>query len=203
MACFDYAGCARKQGIFEIQDLCKDGNPPFDQTCWLLLSGAIRPSDIHGDRNGSFLYGITKDFANMEGKILKEKGKLRNRVTDLYMEKSNAVGQVRRHFKHCMNNALKPVLYYSGHGEIGTGNWCFNDGTLGIEEICDMQQGVCQPPYIVSDTCYSGHWANFCLRKEIKGFHCLAACPDYSFANYIQGMHIFTNLYINNKYEIK
>ena len=91
-----------------IQDLCKDGNPPFDQTCWLLLSGATdapdydsitmrRPCDIHGDRNLTFLYGIMKDFANMEGKILKEKGKIHNRVMDLYMEKSNAAGPIRRH----------------------------------------------------------------------------------------------------------
>ena len=35
---------------------------------------------------------------------------------------------------------------------------------------------------IFSDACYSGHWANFCLRKGIGGFHCVAVCPEYSTA---------------------
>jgi len=33
---------------------------------------------------------------------------------------------------------------------------------------------------IFSDTCYSGHWANFCLKKNLAGFNCLAACPEFS-----------------------
>ena len=30
------------------------------------------------------------------------------------------------------------MLYYTGHGEIGTGNWCFADGTVSIQEIFNM-----------------------------------------------------------------
>ena len=61
--------------------------------------------------------------------------------------------KIRDHLEYCKNQnlKLKPGLYYSGHGEIGTGNWCFSDGKIGIDEICDMLPGECYPPIIVSD----------------------------------------------------
>ena len=108
--------------------------------------------------------------------------KLWNKVMDLYLEKRDAVNKIRNFFNHCQKNGFKPMLYYTGHGEIGTGNWCFNDGTLSIQEIDDMLPGECYYPTIVSDACYSGHWANFCLAKDINGFKCLAASPEYSVA---------------------
>ena len=193
-----YAGCAKNQGILQIQDLCKDGNPPFHQTSWLLLSGATDPPkdisiskrrqrDIHGNKSGSFLAGLTKDFANMEGKIIKERGQLHNVVRNLRLKKSFALDEIRDHFEHCKRENLKPALYYAGHGEIGTGNWCFDDGTLSIQEISDMVRCECQLPVIVSDCCFSGHWANFCLNKGMKGFHCFAACPFDTMANDIDG----------------
>ena len=45
----------------------------------------------------------------------------------------------------------------------------------------------CYYPLIFSDACYSGHWANFCLDKDIGGFHCLAACPEFSTALDVPG----------------
>ena len=105
-----------------------------------------------------------------------------NKVMDLYLEKRDAVNKIRKFFNHCQKNGFKPMLYYTGHGEIGTGNWCFNDGTLSIQEIDDMLPGECYYPTIVSDACYSGHWANYCLKKDINGFKCLSASPEYSVA---------------------
>ena len=72
----------------------------------------------------------------------------------------------------------------------GTGNWCFNDGKISIEEILDLVPRDCFYPMIFSDTCYSGHWAKFCLNKKIEGFECLSACPDYSTAVEIDGVLI-------------
>jgi len=43
---------------------------------------------------------------------------------------------------------------------------------------------------IFSDTCYSGHWANFCLKKKLSGFNCLAACPEFSKAVDTKGLFI-------------
>ena len=81
------------------------------------------------------------------------------------------------------------MLYYTGHGETGTGNWCFSDGTISIQEIFDMVPGGCYYPLIFSDACYSGHWANFCLGKSIGGFHCLAACPEFPTALDTKGVY--------------
>ena len=38
-----------------------------------------------------------------------------------------------------MNQSPKaaPVIYYSGHGEMYTGNWCFQNLQLGISEIVE------------------------------------------------------------------
>ena len=96
------------------------------------------------------------------------------------MTKSEALQHIRELFDECKRKGTQPMLYYTGHGEIGTGNWCFADGTISIQEIFDMLPGEMCYPMIFSDACYSGHWANFCLWKGIPGFNCLAACPEYS-----------------------
>ena len=85
------------------------------------------------------------------------------------------------------------MLYYTGHGEIGTGNWCFEDGTISIQEIFDKMPGGCYYPMIFSDACFSGNWANFCLNKGIAGFNCLAACPEYSKATDTKGVYRANN----------
>ncbi|CAH3144891.1 unnamed protein product, partial [Porites lobata] len=137
--------------------------PTDESTLWLLLSGASnppenieiskrRPRDDPGDGNGAFLDGVTHDLANME-----------------YLVRSKLY-----------NTEAVPMLYYTGHGETGTGNWCFANGTISIEEISNLLPVDCFYPMIFSDACYSGHWANFCLNNGIEGFECLAACPEYS-----------------------
>ena len=155
---------------------------------WLLLSGATDPPnaidittrrkrDSRGDKSGAFLRGITRDFVNMEDKI---GAKLYNKVMNLYLKKADAQEEIGNFFSYCQESGYKPMLYYSGHGEIGTGNWCFHDGTLSIQEIEDMLLPYYDwlHPTIISDACYSGHWANFCLEFEI--FQCLSACPEFS-----------------------
>ena len=170
--------------------------PTSIETKWLLLSGASDPPrgidisdrrtrDTPGVKGGTFLSGVTHDLANMEGAVGIN---LFNRVKDLYLKKSTALGHIRRLIDTCKREQGKPMLYYTGHGEIGTGNWCFADGTISIQEILDMLPEGTYYPMIFSDACYSGHWANFCLKKNIAGFHCLAACPDYSKAFDTKGM---------------
>ena len=163
---------------------------------WLLLCGATDPPteisisdrrtrDVRGDKNGHFLKGVTRDLLNMEDAV---GTKLFNTVKDLYLTKSEALGKTRKFFEACKPNKFHPMLYYTGHGEIGTGNWCFDDGTLSIQEIFDMVPEGVYYPMIFSDACYSGHWANFCINKGIPGFHCLAACPNFSKAFDTAGM---------------
>ena len=185
---YSFAGSAIKQGpnVGRI-DRWSEWNPTFLEPKWLLLSGASDPPscinisdrrtrDIPGVRSGTFLSGVTLDLANMEAAVGIN---LFNTVKDLYLTKSTASGHIRRLFDTCKREQNKPILYYTGHGSIGTGNWCFSDGTISIQEILDMLPEGMYHPMIFSDACYSGHWANFCLKKNIAGFNCLAACPEY------------------------
>ena len=162
---------------------------------WFLLSGATDPpSDIaiSSRRNrdgcrGAFLKGIGHDFVNMENKCGKQ---LWNKYMNLYLKKKDAKRMIRDFFDDCQKDDYKPILYYSGHGEIGTGNWCFHDGTLSIREIHKMLPIGCLYPTIISDACYSGHWANYCLevnRENFYDFQCLSACPEYSSAEDLPG----------------
>ena len=163
---------------------------------WLLLSGATDPPtdisisdrrtrDAREERNGPFLKGVTRDLVNMEDAV---GTKLFNTIKNLYLLKSDAIANIKAFFEECKQKKSHPMLYYTGHGEIVTGNWCFNDGTISIEEILDMVPEDVYYPMIFSDACYSGHWADFCLNKGIPGFHCLAACPYYSKAIDTAGM---------------
>ena len=163
---------------------------------WLLLSGASDPPrsivisdrrtrDCPGTRGGTFLSGVAKDLANMEAAVEDE---LFNTVKDLRQTRTKALDQVNSLFEECRSQGAKPMLYYTGHGEKGTGNWCFRDGKISLQTILDMHPKGTLHAMIFSDTCYSGHWANFCLEKNIQGFHCLAACPEYSKAIDTRGL---------------
>lgn len=160
------------------------------QSRWLLLAGASDPpSEIkvserrkkRTEKDSAFLPGIRWDIFNMEKKVTRGKKacSLFNTVRNLFLTKEEACREIKRLFDECKEGKLQPRLYYTGHGEIGTGNWCFSNGTISIEEIVAwLPEGVVNP-VIVSDACYSGHWANFCLNCT-RDILCLAACPEFS-----------------------
>ena len=193
------AGSAIAQGPYVGRiDRWSDWDPTSIEPKWLLLSGASdppkdvkiskrRPRDNPGVRSGEFLAGVTHDLANMEAAV---GTKLFNTVKDLYLTKSRALEHINSLFDICEREEVHPMLYYTGHGEIGTGNWCFADGTISIQEIFDAVPEGTYYPMIFSDACYSGHWANFCFKKNISGFDCLAACPEYSTAIDTTGVYI-------------
>ena len=82
---------------------------------------------------------------------------------------------------------------YKGHGQAGTGNWCFQDGTLSILDIQKLVGG--QYPLIIADCCFSGHWSDQCSIENQKGqtteFHTLSAAPAYSAAIDHSGMYYY------------
>lgn len=166
-------------------------NPPSIGTKWLLLAGATDPpreisiSDRR-KKGGTFLHCVCDDLKNVENAI---GGNLFNIVRSLTLKKSEAVRAIRELFDECLKDKSKPILYYTGHGETGTGNWCFKDGTITLQEILGILPSTSSHyPMIFSDACYSGQWANLCLTKAIRGFHCLAACPEYSTALDTEGL---------------
>lgn len=185
---------AQKAGLINTIDIWSTTLEPR----WLLLAGATNPPedvsisdrrtrDAEGDKSGAFLRGVAKDLANMEDAI---GGKLYNTIKDLYMTKGEALNKITNFFYHCQRGGFKPMLYYRGHGQVGTGNWCFNDGTISLEEILGLLPGCCYYPVIFCDTCYSGNWENVCLKKAIPGFECLSACPEFTTALFdVPSMH--------------
>ncbi|XP_068670212.1 uncharacterized protein [Montipora foliosa] len=183
------AGSAIKQGPYVGRiDCWPEWKPTNAEPLWLLLSGATDPPrnieisarrtrDTPGDKNGAFLAGVTHDLLNMENAVGLY---LHNTVKDLQLTKSHALAKIDTLFVECKRNRKKPMLYYTGHGEVGSGDWCFHDGTISIQEILEMVQEGMLYPMIFSDACYSGHWADFCCKENIFGLYCLAACPSYS-----------------------
>ena len=58
------------------------------------------------------------------------------------------------------------LIWYTGHGEIDTGNWIFQDGNVKFEDIYHLYKQFFKGRYlyIVSDCCYSGSWVKTCAR---------------------------------------
>ncbi|XP_075260981.1 uncharacterized protein LOC142352511 isoform X1 [Convolutriloba macropyga] len=109
-----------------------------------------------GPKSGKFLHGNLLDLHNMERAV---NANLYSSVKTLQITKSEATGHIRKFFEYCKANDFKPMLYYTGHGEENTGNWCFSDGKLGFEDILNIIPAGMENPTIICDTCYSGRWA--------------------------------------------
>ena len=59
------------------------------------------------------------------------------------------------------------LLWYTGHGEKNTGNWCFKDGAITFENIFGLYMDCLRRKRltIVSDCSYSSNWINDCIAK--------------------------------------
>ena len=58
------------------------------------------------------------------------------------------------------------LIWYTGHGEKGTGNWVLEDGCLRFADIYSLYMKYFKGRYlyIVTDCCYSGSWVKDCAR---------------------------------------
>ncbi len=137
-----FAGSAIAQDARRLGNLdswapgCKDRS-------WLLLCGATDPpSEVQvsnrrprNDRSGAFLFGVNLDIQNMEKSVGPS---LYNTVKNLKMKKKEAMEHIKELFDECHKLKRIPMLYYTGHGEEGTGNWCFSDGTISAQEVLKL-----------------------------------------------------------------
>jgi len=58
------------------------------------------------------------------------------------------------------------LIYYTGYGEEGTGNWCFKDGTISFQDIFTPYNKYLKGKllYIITDCSYSGQWVVECAK---------------------------------------
>ena len=72
------------------------------------------------------------------------------------------------------------VIWYSGHGVQGSGDWVFPDGTISFSDIYDLyiKHFHGKILYIVADCCFAGQWVQTlakCLTSQNIG-----ACGHYA-----------------------
>lgn len=148
---------------------------------WLLLAGAMNPptgtnacerESASGEKSGNFLSGVSADINHMQKKI---GGDLCDILFDLKCTTRQAKDKIRSFMVACKGSDKHPVLYYTGHGAAGSGNWCFSDGQLSFDDVKACCEGA-QAPWIVIDCCYSGHWANL---SRAKGWASVLAASPY------------------------
>ena len=124
-----FAGSAIKQGVGNLNKW-KSWKPSKKKHGWLLISGGT--NDIDSE---CFLKGTKFDMQVMEEMIKSKKlGYLQNVLRIYDLEKYDALKRIKRFFLWCRERKYKPVIYYTGHGEVGTGNWEFSDGVISIRE---------------------------------------------------------------------
>ena len=76
------------------------------------------------------------------------------------VSKEAAMDKIRKALDLATTWRSSLVLYYTGHGEAGTGNWCFKDGqTLALDELASLIAEARVRTFIVSDCPFSGLWA--------------------------------------------
>ena len=125
-----FAGSAIAQGAGKLSNF-DSWRPGTEEPKWLLLAGASAPpkkvniserrlKDVQG---GSFLPGVTQDLGTMEKSpvVNGEKGEgLFNTVRDYRLKKDKAMTEIKELFNYCKRNTRRPVIYYTGHGEVRT-----------------------------------------------------------------------------------
>lgn len=80
----------------------------------------------------------------------------------------HALASIKDFCQQAYANDKRAMIYYTGHGEEGSGDWCFPDnGRIRLRDIMD----ACSPLpkhglEIRSDTCFSGQWAYEARRKR-------------------------------------
>ena len=58
------------------------------------------------------------------------------------------------------------IIWYTGHGEKNTGNWCFKDGVITFQDIFGLYMDYYRGKRLTiqSDCSYSGNWIKDCVK---------------------------------------
>ena len=137
-----------------------------DKMLWsyILIAGTTSsPSSISTTdkkrENGNYLDGISSDLHNMKNHINSQSHlSLDTILQDMkYLSKWTVLDRIRKCAQKTIDNIF---IYYTGHGEKNTGNWCFKDGVVSLEEVIETVSSVNTKLRIdiQADCCYSGDW---------------------------------------------
>mmetsp|Transcript_52081 Transcript_52081/g.83019 ORF Transcript_52081/g.83019 Transcript_52081/m.83019 type:complete len:230 (-) Transcript_52081:12-701(-) len=135
---------------------------------WLLIAGTtlskgVRFTDKTRDQ-GNYLVGITADIKNMEEWVNNDSDScLQNVVRDMkQLKRATVLARIRECAHECeVEDGEMISIYYTGHGETNTGNWCFEDGVVTLHEVIDaVTSSYPGRPSInlCCDCCFSGNW---------------------------------------------
>lgn len=150
-------------------------------TSWFIFQGATNPpGKTHSCKHNNGEYrNLLKDLKTAK-KFIKNHQEFsleRYNFNNLSEKKqiSKDIKNFLKNISEC-NEPTLPVLYYTGHGIIGSGNWSFNDGQqISIKDVEGMIPSTLDKVFIIVDSCFSGHWADYCMKTTNCKMEVLAA----------------------------
>ena len=156
-----------------------------------------RSRDNQTSRADGNLEGILLDLENMRRNLLSDvpAGDDKKSLLRLHCDIYNVWNQQRHQGKKEMLDAIRDffhqvkrnfILYYSGHGEEGSGNWAIGRPdsnkveTVSLEDLLSLWRRSPSSDYkrllIVSDSCHSGAWVDKLERMQRINVSMMASC---------------------------
>ena len=144
-----------------------------DMNMWLLIKGCTdSPKGVkvskRKDNKGEYLEGIKYDFATVQDMLERDQRfttdhKLYNTLENMRsLECDDVIREIKKFAQFAHDNDCKSInVYYTGHGESHTGNWCFSDGTMAMKQVLNTIKSTDWEKrniHLWLDACYSGNW---------------------------------------------
>lgn len=135
---------------------------------WMLIGGSFRcsrPCGIGKKRSqkgikgeSDFLCGVREDKQTMMNYLNSQEVRRKIGKVDCFNfegDGGNATKASKAEALKWIKEKKPKAIYYSGHGYLDTGDWCFLDGVLTFKEL---HAAAPQLQAVVADCCYSGAW---------------------------------------------
>lgn len=88
---------------------------------------------------------------------------------------------LQRFFNACRAEDRAPLVYYTGHGDFGSGDWAFPDGRISFDDLRSYNQ-TRWAVHALCDCCFSGRWVEqSASHADMKVW--AAAGPDHVATN--------------------
>ena len=107
----------------------------------ILIAGCTNPPEqvkavTKSSDCGSYLQGTQRDMAYMEDIVKKRPDPYGELFDSLRMMNSLEKGTVLKRISECAQRPTRCMyIYYTGHGQSDTGNWCFADGEVTLKQV--------------------------------------------------------------------